>query len=271
MELIYPAPQRYFRYCVGSAVKIFKIITRSQKINPWCWVYSKLNLVTEKQQRIFDFVLAIVVLGLLVWAFLSFFNEQIIFNLIVNDAAGFKIYLLGLGEWQEVAYFLAVMMEVIVAFIPGWFVYPVGAALFGFSKAVLLVLLGNFVGASLCFWIGHKFGSKLLKKFVSAENLERYEKFMEQKGFWSIFLLKLNPVTSLDVISYVAGASPLKYWKFSLANTLGLIPLVVFSTYLGEESLKIAPQILGILFLITILYILWSLVSLPKSLRNKNK
>lgn len=223
--------------------------------------------MTDRQRKIFDIILTILVAGFLIWAFLSFFQGEVAFDLFANDAAKFKNYIVGLGPLAELGYVAAVMLEVLIAFIPGWFVYPVGGAVFGLFQTVLLVLLGNFLAASISFWVGRRWGMLLLNKFISKKHVAKFEQFMENRGALSIFLLKLNPITSFDLWNYLAGASPINFWKFSLANLLGITPLVIFSSLLGEESVKIAPQLLGILVLVTGLYILWFIVNLPKKLR----
>jgi uncharacterized membrane protein YdjX (TVP38/TMEM64 family) len=229
--------------------------------------YPRLHFMTERQQKIFDITLTILLVGFLVWAFLSFFQGELAFDLFANDSVKFKNYIIGLGPWAEAGYIAAVMLEVLIAFIPGWFVYPVGGAVFGLWQTILLVLLGNFLAASISFWIGRKWGLPLLNKFISKRHISQFDQFMEKRGALSIFLLKLNPVTSFDLWNYLAGASPVRFWKFSLANILGILPLVIFSSLLGEESVKIAPQLLGVLVLLTSIYIFWFIINLSRKLK----
>jgi uncharacterized membrane protein YdjX (TVP38/TMEM64 family) len=68
----------------------------------------------------------------------------------------------------------------------------------------------------------------------------------------------------------VAGASPLSFWKFSMANILGILPLTVFSAVVGEQGYKIAPQALGALVLVTIIYFIWLIVNIPHKMKSKN-
>lgn len=226
-------------------------------------IYDKLNLMTERQRKLLDVVITLLLTGALVWAFWSFFQGQAVFNLFANDASKFRDYLVGLGGWASFTYLWLVILEVLIAFIPGWFVYPVGAAIFGFLNTVLLVMLANFIGASLSFWIGRRWGQPLLEKFISKKYMSKFHDYTEKNGAWAVFLLKINPITSFDVWNYLAGASSISFWKFSIANLIGILPLVVFSAALGEQSYDIAPQILGILLLLTMLYIVWYFVNLP--------
>lgn len=229
-------------------------------------LYVRINSMTDKQRRVLDVSVTLVLTAALAWAFWSFFRGDAVFDLFSNDAGKFRDYLIGLGAWGSFGYVWLVILEGVVAFIPGWFVYPVGAAVFGFFHTIILVMIANFVAASICFWIGRRWGKPLLKKFIATKSLEQFDQYMERNGIWAVFILKINPITSLDIWNYVAGASNISYWKFTIANLLGILPLVVFSAALGEQSFEVAPQLLGVLVLLTILYIVWYFVNLPRKI-----
>jgi uncharacterized membrane protein YdjX (TVP38/TMEM64 family) len=235
-------------------------------------IYVRINSMTERQRRILDVSITLLLTGFLVWAFWSFFQGAAVFNLFANDSTKFRDYLINLGGWAAFTYVWLVILEVLVAFIPGWFVYPVGAAIFGFFETIILVMLANFIGASISFWIGRRWGKPLLQKFISTKYINKFDAYMEKNGIWAVFLLKINPVTSFDLWNYLAGASNINYWKFTIANLLGILPLVVFSAALGEQSFEVAPQILGVLLLLTALYIVWYFVNIPHKISNfRNK
>jgi uncharacterized membrane protein YdjX (TVP38/TMEM64 family) len=220
--------------------------------------------MTSTHRRIIDVVVTVIASGLILWGFWSFFQGQVVFDLISNNTVQFRDYLLNnAGPLTGVVFVALVALEVVIAFIPGWFVYPVGGVIFGVFNSILLILLGNFIAASICFWIGRKWGQQLLGKFIAKKYLDQFNDYMTRRGSWAMFLLKINPITSLDLWNYVAGASPMSYWKFSAANILGILPLVVFSAVVGVEGYKIAPQALGALVLVTIIYFIWLIVNLP--------
>jgi uncharacterized membrane protein YdjX (TVP38/TMEM64 family) len=227
--------------------------------------------MNENQRKILDGALTAVLGVVIVWVFFSLFEGKLITDLVINDSENFKRYLVDMGVWSRLAYIGSVMLEVLIAFIPGWIIYPVGAAVFGFNQTVLLVMAGNFFGASISYWIGQRWGKPLLRKFIAAKYIARFDEYMEKRGSLSIFLLKLNPVTSFDLWNYLAGASPMPYWKFTAANLLGIFPLVLISTFLGEETFTLAPQVLGVLVLITILYAAWFILNLPRKIRRSKQ
>ncbi len=234
-------------------------------------IYVKINSMTERQRRVLDVTITLLLTSALVWGFWSFFQGEAVFNLFSNDAAKFRDYLVNLGAWASFTYIWLVILEVLIAFIPGWFVYPVGAAIFGFTQTIFLVMIANYIAASVSFWIGRRWGKPLLEKFISHNSINKFDGYMEKNGTWAIFFLKINPVTSFDIWNYIAGASKISYWKFTIANLLGILPLVVFSAALGEQGFEVAPQILGVLLLLTVLYVVWYFVNLPRKISDFRK
>lgn len=220
-----------------------------------------------KHRKIIDLIVTTVLTGLLLWGFWSFLRGQVVFDLFTNNPERFKDYLVGFGAWSQFVYVCLVILEILFAFIPGWFIYPAGGAVFGVWETIGLILIANFIGGSICFWIGYRWGVKLLEKFISPKYIDRFNRYMEKNGSLAVFLLKINPITSYDLWNYVAGASPMGFWKFTLANLFGVAPLVAVVVALGEEGYKIAPQLLGVLFLVTVFYIVWFFVNLPEKIR----
>ncbi len=221
-------------------------------------------------RKIIDISVTVVLCALAAWAFWSFFRGDIVFDLFSNDSSRFKEYFNSFNSGvASLIYILLVMLEVLIAFIPGWFVYPVGGAIFGFPKTVVLVVIANYIAASISFWIGRKWGTRLLQKFIAQRYITQFNNYMAKRGSLAVFLLKLNPVTSLDIWNYVAGASPMSYWKFSIANILGILPLTMFSAALGEEGFDFAPQLFGVLVVLTVFYVIWFIVNIPQKISGK--
>lgn len=227
--------------------------------------------MTERERKFLDILITAILGAVLLWVLFSLLKGQLVFDLVVNDADDFQSYLLNLGIWSRLAYIGSVLLEVLIAFIPGWVVYPVGAAVFGFGQTIALVLAGNFIGASISFWIGRRWGQPLIRKFIAGKYINKFEDYMQRRGSLSIFFLKLNPLTSLDIWNYLAGTSRMPYWKFTAANMLGIAPLVTFSAFLGEEAFDVAPQILGVFLIVTILYAVWFILSLPRKIARARK
>ena len=50
-----------------------------------------------------------------------------------------------------------------------------------------------------------------------------------------MFVSRLVPFMSFDLVSYAAGLSPITLWRFALATLLGLIPMSFALAHFGSE------------------------------------
>ena len=56
-----------------------------------------------------------------------------------------------------------------------------------------------------------------------------------------VFLLRVNPLTSSDLVSYAAGLTHLSVWKVMLGTLAGMAPLCFAQAYLAEGLLAAFP------------------------------
>ena len=53
----------------------------------------------------------------------------------------------------------------------------------------------------------------------------------------TIFFSRLLPFVSFDMISYAAGLSVIKTWRFALATLIGVVPTAFLMAHLGEMAI----------------------------------
>jgi uncharacterized membrane protein YdjX (TVP38/TMEM64 family) len=70
-----------------------------------------------------------------------------------------------------------------------------------------------------------------------------------------IALLRLNPFTSSDLVSYAAGIARLPVWQISLGTLIGLAPLCYAQAYLAQELFTWLPGSGLVLLGFTIAYV----------------
>jgi uncharacterized membrane protein YdjX (TVP38/TMEM64 family) len=104
-----------------------------------------------------------------------------------------------------------------------------------------LSLLGNVVGAAICCVIGRMIGERLLAKRVDETQLVRYRTLLEQRGMWLVLLLRLNPLTTSDLVSYAAGVASVRPWKVALGTLFGLAPWCYAQAYFAERVFELVP------------------------------
>ena len=130
-----------------------------------------------------------------------------------------------------------VILQVIVAVIPGEPMEIGAGYAFGAVEGTILCLVGTAIGSSLVFLFTKKLGIRMVEAFISREKLQSL-KFLQNAERLNlvIFLAFLIPGTPKDVLTYFAGLTPIRLRTFLLLTSLARIPSVVSST-LGGNAL----------------------------------
>lgn len=165
-------------------------------------------------------------------------------NLPLSEKAdAVKTWLGGWGPAAPFIYVAFVTMEVVVAPLPGLFLYAPGGVLFGGFAGGGLALAGNTLGAGLACLLMRRFGYDRLQRLLT-ENGQALQQRLARHGFWVVLLLRLNPLTSSDMVSYAAGLTAMPVWQVMLATCLGMAPLCFAQSILAAELFTAFPALL---------------------------
>ena len=164
-----------------------------------------------------------------------------------------------LNRWGRLApavYVAAVVIEVLVAPIPGTLLYAPAGALFGGFLGGTLSLIGNTLGAAIACGVGSALGEGALLRRIEGTKLAAYRTAIQQRGLWVVLLLRINPLTSSDLVSYMAGAVGVPIWRVALGTFIGMAPLCYAQSYLAEQIFEILPGAVYVLVAAGIIYVL---------------
>jgi uncharacterized membrane protein YdjX (TVP38/TMEM64 family) len=179
------------------------------------------------------------------WSVISYLDGGFVFLLMAGSTEHptwvqtFRDAVATWGNLAPVIYTFVVVVEVVIAPIPGPLLYAPAGALFGGLLGGTLSLIGNVIGAAIACALGSIIGERLLPKRDRSQ-LGRYQELLRQKGIWIVLLLRANPFTSSDLVSYAAGIAGLPPWKVAL-GTLGIAPLCYLQAYFAERLFDIVP------------------------------
>jgi len=207
----------------------------------------------KKNWKYLSLLIFILLLGS--WMFFSFHNNGIIYDLFKLSPKDIHIFLDSMGIYAGMIFVLLVILEVIIAPLIPLVLYVAGGLVFGPLLGGFLVLIGNLIGAFIVFKLVKKYGRSYVKKNVSTKNLKKFDRFSKKHGAWSLFLLRVNPITSSDIFSYIYGLSNISLRKFLLATGLGIAPLIFVQSYFGSKMLGSNTSFFPILIVLTILFI----------------
>lgn len=147
----------------------------------------------------------------------------------------FRQWVDGNGMAGRLVYVGMIVLQVIVAVIPGEPFELLGGYAFGAVEGTILCVIGAFIGSVIVFLLVRKFGVMLVKVFFEEEKLQKL-KFLQSspKRNYLYLIIYIIPGTPKDLLSYFAGLTDIRLPMWLLICSLGRLPSVVTSTVGGS-------------------------------------
>ena len=174
----------------------------------------------------------------------------------VEEPEKFQLWVDSHGIWGRLAFIGMVVLQVIVAIIPGEPLEIGAGYAFGAIEGTVLCLIGMFIGGVAVFAFVRRFGIKAVEVFFSREKIDSLRFLQNEKRLKTIaFLLFFLPGTPKDILSYVVGLTKLPLSTWLLLTSLARLPSVLTSTLagaaLGEGEHVSAVVVFGITLLLS--------------------
>ena len=168
------------------------------------------------------------------------------------DAQGVRAPLLFVGM---------VVLQIVVAIIPGEPLEIAAGYAFGALEGTLLCLIGALVGRVAVFLLVRRFGVRAVEVFFPLEKVQSLRFLQNEKKltFWVFFLFFL-PGTPKDVLCYIVGLTKLPLRSWIIISTIAPIPSIITSTIggdaLGLQNYQFAILVFAATIVISLLGIL---------------
>ena len=175
---------------------------------------------------------------------------------LANNPEAFRLWVDKSGIWGRLAFVAMVIIQVIVALIPGEPLELAAGYAFGALEGTVLSMAGILAGSWIVFALVRHFGVRLVKVFFSDREIKSLV-FLKnpQKTKIIAFLLMLIPGTPKDFLSYFAGLTSLTMPQWLTIVAVARIPSLVTSTLTGaaagEQNYILAAVMTAITLLIS--------------------
>jgi uncharacterized membrane protein YdjX (TVP38/TMEM64 family) len=153
-----------------------------------------------------------------------------------------RAYLETYGAAAPIVYVLAVTIEVLAAPIPGTLLYAPAGAIFGGLVGGTLSLAGNVAGASIAAAAARWAGAPWMARAAPGARLTELRNRLQGRGGWLVFFLRLNPLTSSDLVSYAAGLAGVPVRQVALGTLAGMIPQCYAQAYVADALFAWLPS-----------------------------
>ncbi|MEK6932486.1 MAG: TVP38/TMEM64 family protein [Nanoarchaeota archaeon] len=194
----------------------------------------------------------LILVGLITY---SYFTQGFVYNVANQDLQETQEFMSSFGSLAWLIYFVAILIEVIIPPIPSLVITVAGSITFGPLKGALLAIGATAVGNIIIYYISKNYGYSYIEKLISKEKHELFHRYSEKYGPFVLFILRLNPITSNDLFSYLAGLIGMPFWKFFISTMLGLIPMIFLLSYFGEAFVNNVSVFRILFIIITTAYI----------------
>jgi len=148
------------------------------------------------------------------------------------DSQALKSFVDSLGPWGPVAVIGLMALAILVSPIPSAPIALAAGALYGHGWGTLYVLLGAEIGALAAFGIARLVGYEVLRRWLG-ERLSLGWLGSQNALMGLVFVSRLLPFVSFDVISYAAGLTVLSAWRFAIATLAGIVPASFLLAHFG--------------------------------------
>ncbi len=125
-------------------------------------------------------------------------------------------------------------LAVVISPIPSAPIALASGLAYGHFWGTVYIIIGAETGAVIAFFIARSLGYEAMKKrFGNRLSVGLLGSQNVMTGL--VAALRLIPFMSFDIVSYAAGLTPLKPWRFALATLVGVIPVSFALAHFGGE------------------------------------
>ena len=204
--------------------------------------------------QILKLSLAVVGLGLTwrfhqpLWALLS----------VVGDREAIAASLDQFGILAPLLLGVILILQVIVAAIPGHALMVSGGYVFGFAPAFAISLTTTVIGSQIAFMLARWAGRPLVERLAPVDLLNKWSNISAKKGLIFFLFAFMLPIFPADVMNYIAGLSALSARRFFIANLFGRMPGVVLMTAVGAYGFQLSITTwVGIAVAAAVMFLIW--------------
>mgnify|MGYP005844169573 CR=1 FL=1 len=155
---------------------------------------------------------------------------------LMSSPDNFRELLNSYGYRSVLVFILLQILQVVVAAIPGEVVQLAGGYIYGTFAGTVYLVAGVIIGSVIVFYASRLIGYPLVKVFVKEESLKRLEFLVNSsKSEAAMFVLFLIPGLPKDILTYIAGLTPVAPLRFIIIATVGRFPALLASAYIGAN------------------------------------
>lgn len=153
---------------------------------------------------------------------------------ILLDGHALREFIMGFGMAGPLAIVALMILAILVSPIPSAPIALAAGALYGHTWGTGYIAIGAELGALAAFGLARLLGRDALQRWLGSR-LPNARLGSQNALMAVVFVSRLLPFISFDVVSYAAGFTTLAWWRFALATLAGILPASFLLAHFGEE------------------------------------
>ncbi len=153
---------------------------------------------------------------------------------ILLDRDALETKILALGFWGPFAVITLIAAAIVLSPIPSAPIALAAGAAYGHTLGTIYIIIGAEAGALAAFAIARLVGRGVLSRWFG-DRLNVGLLGSQNALMGVVFVSRLLPFISFDIVSYAAGLTALKPWRFAAATLAGIIPVSFLLAHFGGE------------------------------------
>lgn len=152
----------------------------------------------------------------------------------LNGAANVERWM-GAGVAGPWAPLMAVGGFTLLAFLgaPQFVLIAAAVVAFGPWPGFAYSWLGTEVSALVGFWLGRRFGARLLRDYAG-KGVRQFTDLVGRNGFVASLIVRLVPSAPFIVVNMAAGVTPMPWWSFAIGTAIGIVPKIAATAFFGH-------------------------------------
>lgn len=157
---------------------------------------------------------------------------------------------------------LGKIVGIIIPPLPGGLLTLGSIPIIGWWRAYIIDFTGLMIGSSMAYYLGKKYGNRLLSYFFDDKLIKKIEetKIKKNRQIESVFLLRiLFGSTVTEIVCYAAGLLKISFKNFFIGTALSHLVIGVPMFYLANNLLEFKNFWISAIMLAIAIPLLWKL------------
>ena len=150
-----------------------------------------------------------------------------------------------IASWGPAAPLASMALMVLHSFVP----FPAemlaiaNGMLFGLAFGTFVTWAGAMLGAIAAFALARWVGDAFVYRLIGEGRRRTLERWTADTGAKTLFLARLLPVISFNLVNYAAGLAGVGWWTFLWTTAVGILPVTVISVLVGSHMIEASWEI----------------------------